>query len=89
MKAIVHLTKEGAIALRAHTISRYGSDKNLRWHGSLLAAKEAAQAAPLSEYENVEVRLPDWEGDLKERAAVALGWRKKSTRNIISVTPLE
>jgi hypothetical protein len=85
-QATVQLTKEGAMALKAHMVGRYGSAGIQHGHGSLLAAKEAAQEKPVSEYETVECFLPEWDGDLKERAAVGLGLRKKSARFIVAVT---
>lgn len=82
----ITLTPDGAIALKGHLVGRYGSDRALGTANSLLNSKRAIQAAPPRT--TFIAALPEWEGPLFERAAVALGMRKKSSKHIASVVPV-
>lgn len=82
-KACVFLTIEGAVAHKAHLVGKLGGDDVLaNGHGSLLSRKRSIQRRPASRFRQVETILPDWDGDLKERAAVGLGHRKQFARFI-------
>ncbi len=81
MKVTVYLNREGASAVQNHRQSRIGS-RGLEGHQSLVIAKAKILATPVEHFMILETELPEWEGDLKERAAVGLGLRKKSARFI-------
>lgn len=78
--ATVYLTPQGAHAHKAHLVGRLGSDDHLP--RSLMRTKRDIQAHSPDHYQRVETVLPEWDGDLKERAAVGLGHRRKFARFI-------
>ena len=82
MKVTVYLTREGAIARKGSKVGFFGSDKSLGALGSALETKHALQALPVEAYMVVDTSLADFEGDIKERAAVGMGQRKKFARFI-------
>lgn len=83
MKAIVHLTDQGAQAYKGHASGSLGSHKALREHGTLDAIKHAIEETPWQKFKQVEVTLPcKIKNDIFADASIALGWRVKSKRFI-------
>ena len=81
----IQLTKIGSEALKALRAEQYGSDQNIWEHGTLLREKHEAQCTPVSEFMEISgISLPEWDGDIRERAAVALGFRKKNAQKLIA-----
>lgn len=88
MKVTVYLTREGAIARKGSQVGFYGYAGIQHGHGSLLTAKEQLRRLPVEKFMTVETHLADFDGDIKERAAVGMGQRKKFARFIERVEPL-
>lgn len=85
MKVTVHLTIDGAKARKAHLVGCIGSARILSGFGCLLQTKERLQAKAVEQFQIQEATLPEWSGDLKERAAVGMGHRKAFARFIEKV----
>lgn len=86
MKATVYLSREGAFAYKASDVGTLGGTPGLNGHQTLQKMKLELQSAPVEQFLVIETtQLPEWEGDIKERAAVALGHRKKFARFIEKV----